>query len=52
MYSRYENVLEKFKSPTVTSYTDVIRRITDTTQTHRVSFLFDINNKYMKLGVN
>jgi hypothetical protein len=33
MYSRHENIMEKFKSPTVTSYTDLIRRITDTTQT-------------------
>jgi hypothetical protein len=50
MYSRYENVMEKSKSPTVTSYKDVIRKITDTTQTHGVSLLFDMNKNICNSG--
>jgi len=42
--------MENSKSRNFTSFTD--KRITDTIQTHSVSLLFDMNNKYVKLGVN
>jgi len=44
--------MENSKSPTVISYTGVIRTITDTTQTRGISLLLNMNNKYMELGVN